>query len=186
VLVDDRVDRDRGLARLAVADDQLTLTTTDRDHAVDRLDAGLHRLAHRLPRGNARRLHLERATRVARDRALAVDRVTQRVDDAAEHPVTDGNRKDLAGALNRLSFFNLAVLAEDDGTDLVFLEVHSKTHDAAFELEHLVGHDAGKTGDTGDPVTDLTYDADLLTLGRGLEVLYIPLEYGGDLTRIDG
>src|SRR5690606_23210229 len=48
LLVDDRVDRDRRLAGLAVADDQLTLAAADRDHRVDRLDAGLQRLVDRL------------------------------------------------------------------------------------------------------------------------------------------
>jgi hypothetical protein len=52
-LVEDRVDRDRGLAGLAVADDQLTLAAADRHHAVDRLQAGLHRLANRLAIGDA-------------------------------------------------------------------------------------------------------------------------------------
>jgi hypothetical protein len=36
--------RRRGLAGLAVADDQLALAAADRDHRVDRLDAGLQRL----------------------------------------------------------------------------------------------------------------------------------------------
>ncbi len=57
-LVEDRVDGDGGLAGLAVADDQLTLATTDRDQRVDRLDAGLHRLVHRLAAHDAGRLDL--------------------------------------------------------------------------------------------------------------------------------
>ncbi len=44
LLVDDRVDRDGGLAGLAVADDQLALAAADRDHRVDGLEAGLQRL----------------------------------------------------------------------------------------------------------------------------------------------
>src|SRR5581483_9546797 len=40
-LVEDRVDTDRGLAGLAVADDQLPLAPADRRHGVDRFDAGL-------------------------------------------------------------------------------------------------------------------------------------------------
>src|ERR1700754_2698248 len=44
LVVDDRVERDRRLAGLAVADDQLALAAADRDHRVDRLEAGLHRL----------------------------------------------------------------------------------------------------------------------------------------------
>src|SRR5215468_10661245 len=53
LLVDDRVDRDRGLADAAVADDQLALAAADRDHRVDRLHAGLHRLVHDLARDDA-------------------------------------------------------------------------------------------------------------------------------------
>ena len=60
-LVDDRVDRDRGLAGLAVADDQLALATADRGHRVDRLDAGLERLVHRLAADDAGRLDLHAA-----------------------------------------------------------------------------------------------------------------------------
>src|ERR1043165_3279514 len=41
LLVDDGVDRDRRLAGLAVADDQLALAAADGDHGVDGLEAGL-------------------------------------------------------------------------------------------------------------------------------------------------
>src|SRR6185295_17641469 len=82
LLVQDRVDRDGGLARLAVADDELALTATDRRHGVDGLDAGLQRLVHRLATGDARRLHFEATHVLLADRALAIDRNTQRVDDA--------------------------------------------------------------------------------------------------------
>ena len=68
LLVDDRVDRDGGLAGLAVADDQLALAAADRDHRVDGLDAGLHRLVHALALHDAGRLQLEGATAVGRDR----------------------------------------------------------------------------------------------------------------------
>ena len=50
------VDRDGGLAGLAVADDQLALAAADGDQRVDGLEAGLHRLVHRLARNDARRL----------------------------------------------------------------------------------------------------------------------------------
>ena len=62
LLVEDRVDGDGRLAGLAVADDQLALAAADRDHGVDRLDAGLQRLVDRLPFGDAR----ARSTRAAR------------------------------------------------------------------------------------------------------------------------
>ena len=46
-LVEDSVDGDGGLTGLTVADDELTLTTADRDHGVDGQQASLNRLAHR-------------------------------------------------------------------------------------------------------------------------------------------
>ena len=60
LLIDDRVERDRGLAGLAVADDQLALAAADRNHRVDGFDAGLHRLFHRLAIDHAGRHALDR------------------------------------------------------------------------------------------------------------------------------
>ena len=84
LLVDDRVDGDRGLAGLAVADDQLALAAADRDQRVDRLDAGLDRRVDRLADDDARGDALDRAGRRRRDRALVVERPAERVDDATE------------------------------------------------------------------------------------------------------
>src|SRR4051794_37487127 len=84
LLVDDRVDRDGGLARLAVADDQLALAAADRDHRVDRLEAGLHRLLDRRPIDDARRDAFDRHLLLGVDRSLAVDRLAERIDDAAD------------------------------------------------------------------------------------------------------
>src|SRR5262249_61556678 len=54
LLVEDGVERERGLAGLAVADDQLALAAADRGPPVDRLEAGRHRLVYRLARGGCR------------------------------------------------------------------------------------------------------------------------------------
>src|SRR6185312_11013315 len=84
LLIDDRVDRDGRLAGTAVADDQLALTTADRNHRVDGLHAGLHRLVDRLTGDDAGRLDLDLALVGAGQRLAAVDRRAHRVDDAAE------------------------------------------------------------------------------------------------------
>ena len=46
--VDDGVERNCGLAGLAVADDQLALSAANRNHRVDGLQSCRHRLSHRL------------------------------------------------------------------------------------------------------------------------------------------
>src|SRR5690606_17269620 len=111
-LVQDRVDGDGGLAGLAVTDDQLALATADRRHRVDRLDAGLERLVDRLSAEDAGRLDLHPTELRADEVAAAVDRLAERVHDAAEHAVTDGHGEDPAGGLHRLAFLDVARVAE--------------------------------------------------------------------------
>jgi hypothetical protein len=123
LLVDDRVDRHRGLAGLAVADDQLALAAADRHHRVDRLQAGLHRLVDRLARDHARRDLLDHVGHLGVDRALAVDRLAERVDDAADQLGADRHFQDAARALDGVAFGDVLVLAQDHRADRVALEV---------------------------------------------------------------
>src|SRR5690606_7145477 len=118
LLVQDGVDRDGGLAGLAVADDQLALTAADRRHGVDGLQAGLHRLLDSLALHDAGRLQLEGAAAGGLDLAETVDRGAGRVDDAAEIAVAHGDREHLAGATDLLALLDAAELAEDDDADL--------------------------------------------------------------------
>src|SRR5207253_5766215 len=102
-LVEDRVDEDRRLAGRAVADDQLALPAADVRQRVDRLDPGLERLLHRLALDDARCLELERARIVGLDRAAAVERVPERIDDAPEQRLADPNAGDAARAARGLA-----------------------------------------------------------------------------------
>ena len=141
-LIDDGVDCHGGLARLPIADDELALTTADGHHGVDRLEAGLQRLAHRLPIDDARRNALDRHEGLRRDRTLAVDRLPQRIHDAAEQLFADGHRDDAPGALHDVAFLDFRVLAEQHRADAVFLEIQRDAEDAVRKLEHLAGHGA--------------------------------------------
>ena len=152
LLVDDRVDRDRGLAGRPVTDDQLALAAADRGHRVDRLDAGRQRLVHRLARHHAGRLELEGAPLVGLDVAEAVDRGAERVDDPAHEAVADGDREDLAGPADRLALLDLVEVTEDDDADLAGVEVQGDAEGAVLELQQLVGHRRGQAGDPGDAV----------------------------------
>ena len=182
-LVQDRVDRDRGLARRAVADDELALPASDRDHRVDRLQAGLERLLHRLPADDARGLELERAALGGIDRAEAVERVAERVDDAAEQRIADGHAHDLARAADRLALLDALPLAEERDADVVLLEVERDPDDAVLELEPLERDAVLQAVDAGDPVADLEDGADLGEVGLDVELLDPILEDRGDLFR---
>ena len=92
--VDDGVERDGGLAGLAVADDELALAAADGDHGVDGLDAGGHGLADGLAIDDAGSETLDGEILVGVDGALVVDGLAERVDDAADHGFADGHGHD--------------------------------------------------------------------------------------------
>src|SRR5262245_10426607 len=58
-LVDDRIDGNRGLAGLPIADDQFTLSTANRNHAVNSLESRLQRFFNRLTCDDTGRLDLD-------------------------------------------------------------------------------------------------------------------------------
>ncbi len=181
LLVQDGVDRDRGLAGLAVTDDELALTAADRGHRVDGLDAGLERLVHRLAAHDAGRLDLHAPQLRADKLAAAIDGLTEGVDDASEDAVTDRDREDPTGRLDRLPLLDLVALAEDDRADGRLVEVEGETDRAVLELEELVHGGVGETGDAGDAVADLDYAADGAGLERGLVALKVLRDRLGDI-----
>ena len=172
LVVDDRVDRDRGLAGLAVADDQLALAAADRDHAVDRLEPRLKRLDDRLALDDAGSLELGGARLGRVDLALVVKRAPERVDHAAEELLADGDLEELAGALDLVALDDLVPLAEEHGADVVLLEVEGEARHVMGQLEHLERHAVLEAMDASDAVCDLKDGADLRELLLvGVEIL---------------
>ena len=171
LLVDDRVEEDRRLAGLPVAEDELALATADRNHGVDRLDPGLHRRVDALAGDHAGRDLLHGARLLGLDRALAVDGLTERVDDTAEQFRPDRHLDDPAGGLDLVAFLHVLVGAHDHGADLVVLQVQRHAVDVARELQQLARHGSLESIDGGDPVGDRDDPADLRADQLGLEVL---------------
>ncbi len=135
LLVDDRVKRDGCFARLAIADDQLALTAADRHHSVDRLDTGLQRLLHGLAVYYARRQPFERVELRGFNRAFAVDRMTECIDDAPNHGFADRDGHDAPGAAYLIAFFNARVIAQKNTADLVFFQVQRDAHRFRSKLD---------------------------------------------------
>src|SRR6266851_6052894 len=117
--------------------------------------------------------------------ALAVDRIAEAVDHAAEQPLADRYVDDRAGALDDVAFADGAVFAEDHDADIVALEVERHALDAARELDHLAGLDAVEAVDAGDAVTDREDLADLGHFGFGAEIRDLLLENGRDFGGTD-
>src|SRR5262249_53423507 len=147
-LVDDRIEGDRGLAGLAVADDDLALAPADRDHRVDRLDPCLEGLLHGLAGDDAGRLDLDASRVLGLERPLAVDRLAERVDDAAEERLADGPLRDAAGASDLVALPDGLLLAQNRRADVVLLEVQHQPVDAVRKLDQLAGGRLVETVDT--------------------------------------
>ena len=158
----DRVDRHGGLAGLAVADDQLALTTADRSSSSIAMwfcsGSGHHR----------GRLEFECAPALGRDLAEGVDGLGQRVDDPPEEPVADGYRRHLAGAVDLLALLDARELAEDDDARCRGRRGFSARPKVPSSNPQLVGHDRGQALDPGDAVARLADPADLFA-GGGAE-----------------
>ena len=171
-VVDDRVDRDRRLAGLAVADDQLALAAADRDHPVDRLEPGLHGGGDRLALDHARSLELRRPRLGGVDLALVVERAAERIDDPPEQLLADRDLEQLSAALDGVALDDLVPLAEQHHADVVGLEVERQPGDLMGQLEHLQRHAVVEPVDAGDAIGDREHGADLREVGAvGLEPL---------------
>ena len=152
-LVDDGVDGEGGFPRLPVADDELTLATTDRDHGIDRLDAGLEWFFHRLAIYDTRRHPLDRVVLFRMDRALAVDRSAQGIDDASDQLLARGNLENRAGALGLVAFLDKGGVAEQHQAHRFFLEVQRQTEHIVRELDELAVHHTLEPVNPGNAVT---------------------------------
>ena len=184
-LVDDRIDADGGLARLAVADDQLTLAAADRRHGVDCFDAGLQRLADGRPLGHAGGKRFHRAAMGGDDGALAIERVAERVEHAADHRLSNRHAEQFAGAAHLVPFGDLQIVAEDDHADRVFLEVEREAGDATGELDHFSGHHAGQAPHARNAVAHFEHAADFADVNARFVAADLLTEYRGDLVCIE-
>ena len=140
---------------------------------------------HRLAQNDAGRLDLDAPALGGLDRRAAVDRIAERVDDAAEQRLAHQHVDDGAGALDGVALLDVAVVAEDDNADVVDLEVERHALDAARELDHFAGLHPVKPVDTGDPVADRQDLADLGDFRLGAEPCDLLLDDRGNFRGAD-
>ena len=150
------------------------------------LTPGLDRRVDALADDDARGDALDRAGRGRRDRALVVERATERVDDPAEQRGPDRDLDHAAGRLDRVAFLDRGRVAEDDRADRLLLEVEGHAHQPAGEFEQLGRERAGQPVDLGDPVTDLDDGPDAAGLDTGVERVDRGLDDAGDLVGTNG
>ena len=123
---------------------------------------------------------------VGLDVALAVERVAERVDDAAEQALADRDLELLAGALDGVALDDLGPVAEQHRADAVGLEREREAGHVVGQLEHLERLAVLEAVDARDAVADRQDGADLGQVGAALvEALDAALQDGRDLVWLD-
>jgi hypothetical protein len=140
----------------------------------------------RLAPDDARRDLLDRRAELGLDRALAVERLAERIDDAAEHRLADRHLEDAARRLDRVALGDVQVVAEHHRADRVLLEVQRQAEGVARELEHLAVGGVRQPVDAHDAVRHRDHGADIAGDGRGLELEDLLFDQVADFRCLDG
>ena len=91
LLVQHGIKRNSSLSGLTITDDQLTLTTTNWHHGIDRFETGLDWLVDGSTGQNTRSLDLSTGASRGFDGALAIDGVTKSINNTTKHSLADRN-----------------------------------------------------------------------------------------------
>ena len=180
-LIDDGIDRNGGLTGLTVADDQLALSATDRDHGVDGFDTGLNRGIHILAFHHTRGNTFDRAEARGRNRSLAVHRFTQRVHHASDHGIAYWHRCDASQTTNRHTLDNAFVITHNDHTDVVLFKVERNADHAVGKLHQLLCTDLRKTLHTGNTIARFNDRTGIADVEFRLKTIYLFLQITGNL-----
>ena len=168
-LVDDRVQGHRGLAGLAVADDQLPLAAADGDHGVHGLDAGLQGRAHRRPVHDGRGRPLQGPALGDAQRTLPVQGAAGGVDHPPDQPLAHRRVRLTSGGVHPHPRGQVVAGTEEDHPDPVRVQVDRESQHAAGEGDQLLGADAAQAVHPGDSPAHLRDGADVAQLGAGRE-----------------
>src|SRR5260370_15528975 len=179
------VDADRRLARAAVADDEPALAASVRDDRVVGLERRLQRALDRPAIHHAGGVALDRPGLRAGDGTLGGDGLAESVDDAAHDALPHRDLGDPGRALDDVAFLDRRVLAEENGADLVLLEVEHHADDVVREREKLARHGLLEAVHPGDAVADLDDPAHLLEVDLGLVARERALADFADLSGVD-
>src|ERR1051326_2506221 len=133
----------------------------------------------------ARGLDLDAAALLGIDRPAAVDRLAERVDDAADERLADRNLGDPAGALHGVAFLDHVGLAEERGADVVLFEVQGEAVNIVGKLQQLAGRRLIEAVDARDAVAGRDDRADLQDFDRLVVVLDLLLDDPADFRRAD-
>ena len=185
-LIDDGIDTDRSLSGLTVTDHQLTLSASDGDHGIDRLDTCLEWFFYRLTENNTGCFTLQwHLIEFAGERTFSIDGLSECIHYAANHAFTNIDRSDLTGTFYFGTFFDVSALSHQYHTHIVFFQVQGDGAHTVLELDQFTIANVAETVHAGDTVTHLQYGSYFFEVRRGVEIAQLLAENRGDLIGLD-
>ena len=185
-LIDDGVDGEGGLSGLAVADDELALAAADWNHRIHSLEACLQRLGDRFAVHHSRGLSLQgHLESLPLDLAHSVQRLSERIHHAADHPFSHIDGSDAAQPADRHTLLHLVGGTEKHGAHVVLLKVHHHALHTGVELQQLAGLGVHQAVDAGNPVAHLEHLAGLFEVDGGIYVFQLSEQDVGNLAGLD-
>jgi len=132
LLVDNGIDSNGRLAELAIADNEFTLAAANRNHGVNRFDAGLDRLAHAFAGDDARGDLFHRIVLRGLNLSFAVQSFAERVDHATNQARADWDFQNSLGRTHLIAFLDHRVITQNDSAHLALFEVEGDARYLAF------------------------------------------------------
>ena len=177
-LIDDGIQSDSRLSCLAVTNNELTLTTADRDHRIYGFKTCLKRLCNRLAKDHTGGLPLKRHLhKFTCQTALAIERVTKRIDHTSDHRLADIYRCDTSSSLYGHTLLYPVGRSEQHRTHIILLQIHHNGHDTVIELQKFTCLRIQQTIDTHHSITHLQDLADLLIMKSGTDLFKLTEQY---------
>ena len=148
---------------------------------------GHHRLTDGHARHDTRGLDLNARALGVSKWTLAIDWLTNTINDTGKHAITGWDIHNSTGTLDGVTLTDFTIVTEDHNTDRVGVEVKGHTLETrGRELDELTSAALSETVNGGDTVTDGEDTADLIDVGLGIERLDALFEDATDLSSTDG
>ena len=176
LLIEDGIRCDRCLARLAVADDQLSLSAADGEHGINGKDARLQRLTYGSSVHDARCALLDRIVALRFDQSGLIDRISQRIDDTSQKSLSHGHARLFSGPDSLGAGPDPLLRTEQDAADLLFSQVLHHSAGSVLKHKDLPVKGAFHTLDDGDSVADPGDEAHFLFACMELKITDLALQ----------
>ena len=176
LLVDDGINCNSGLAGATVADDQLTLATSDGNQCVDTFNTSLQRGINGFTICDTMCRGFNRTVFSCNDFAFAVDRSADSANYTTQQAFAYRNFHDAAGTANYVAFLNLGFAAHQYDTNGVRVQVQNHAGYVVGQFYQFASHCVFHTDNGCDAVTDLLNDTNLFEISVHFVILQLSAE----------